>query len=168
MAHRRGGFAKKIDTVHWSLAQDSVVSLSAGVAAKNLLSAQHLPETLLRIRGEWAAGFAGVLANGVGTAVACGVILVPEGTGTTVLWSPIADGDAPWIWWDVFNLMYTEAVSDVIASQETLSRSRVVDSKAMRKVRNTELQLVVENATITGLSAGPVNVSFSGRVLAGT
>jgi len=168
VAHRRSGFAKKIETVHWTLAQDSVIGLSSGNAAKTVLTAQHLPETLLRIRGEWAGVFSGNLGDNRGVAVAAGLILVPEGTGTTVLWSPILDGDAPWIWWDVFNLMYQEAVTDVVSSQGTLSRARVMDSKAMRKSRNMELQWVVENATITGLTGNAVNVSMSARVLAGS
>jgi len=42
----------------------------------------------------------------------------------------------------------------------------VIDSKAMRKVRNREMQLVIENTTL--LSAGSVSVGVNGRVLAGS
>ncbi len=135
MGHGRGrGFAKKIDTVHWTLFQEAALSLSAGAVAFNALGAQHLPETLLRLRGEWAAVLSGASVTGVGVAVVAGLILVPEGTGTTVLWSPISDGDAPWIWWDALQLMYTEQVTDVTWSAVTSSGRRVVDSKAMRKL----------------------------------
>ena len=164
----RGRHAKKIDTVHWTFLAEAFTGFGAGAFAATALPAQHLPETLLRIRGEWAGNFDGALAGGNGVQLAGGLILVPEGTGTTVLWSPLTDGDAPWIWWDVFNLMYDEYVADVVQSSQVSSRSRVVDSKAMRKVRNTELQFVAEQATITGFVAGSVNVSIGARVLAGS
>jgi len=139
MAHRRGGFAKKIESVHWTLIQNRFVGQSAGTAAAVALSAQHLPETLMRIRGEWVCNLSGVAANATGTSVSMGLILVPEGTGTTVLWSPVSDGDAPWMWWDTMGLLYSEQVTDVVYSTQTSSGRRVVDSKAMRKSRNMEL-----------------------------
>jgi len=168
MAHRRSGFAKKIDTVHWTGLFEVTTGLAAGTVAVNALLAQHLPETLLRIRGEWAAAFSTQLADGTGISITAGLIQVPEGTATTVLWSPLTDSDAPWIWWDTFNLIYGEAVVDVIASQNTLSRARVIDSKAMRKLRNTELQWVVENATLGAMAAGAANVAIGARVLSGS
>jgi len=112
--------------------------------------------------------FGAVLAPGIGVCVTMGMILVPEGTGTTVLWSPFIDGDAPWIWWDAFNLLYRESVTDVIATQQTLSRHRVIDSKAMRKNRNRELQCVMETAQISGLSGATVDASVATRILAGS
>ncbi len=168
MAHRRGGFSKKIDVVHWTYGSFGETGTAAGVVAQNVLSAQHLPETLLRIRGEWMTGISTQGAPARGTSVTLGLILVPEGTGTTVLWSPITDGDAPWIWWDVINVVHQEVVADVIAVQGMMSGRRVIDSKAMRKVRNTELQVVFESATLPSLTA--VSVSWAGavRVLAGS
>ncbi len=165
---RRSGHAKKIDTVHWTLIDSVFAGFAAGTSAVNLLAAQHLPETLLRIRGRWAGNLLGAQAPGVGLSVFAGIIQVPEGTGTTVLWSPFTDGDAPWIWWDVMHFFYNEAVVDVIASQSTLADRREVDSKAMRKLRNTELQIVLENVTMSTFSASSVNMSLSGRVLSGS
>ena len=167
MARRRSGFAKTIDTVHWTLLQEGFVALSAGTGARSALASQHLPETLLRIRGEWAANISGAAANAVGLTVSMGLILVPEGTAQTVLWSPVTDGDAPWIWWDTMALLYSEQVTDVVYSSQTSSGRRVVDSKAMRKSRNMELQLVVENVTISGMTGASVNVAITARVLAG-
>jgi len=169
MARRRTGFQKKIDTVHWTYGSFATGSLGTGsIVGELVLAAQHLPETLLRIRGEWAARLEGLQPSSVGASVSAGLILVPEGTGATVLWSPITDGDAPWIWWDTFNLMYEEYVSDATWSSQTSDGRRVIDSKAMRKVRNTELQAVVENAPIPG-STG-VSCGFAGavRVLSGS
>ncbi len=168
MAHRRSGFAKKIDTVHWTLIQEAAINQAAGIVAFNASPAQHLPETLLRIRGEWAVDLGGAAADNVGVVVTAGLILVPEGTGTTVLWSPNTDGDAPWIWWDAMHLLYDEMVTDGNFSSQTASGRRVIDSKAMRKVRNTELQYVVENVTLSGLSTGPINAAMTARVLSGS
>ncbi len=164
----RSGFAKKIDTVHWTYGSFDSLSSAAGIVAVNVMSAQHLPETLLRIRGEWMAQFTGPLAPNAGIAVTVGLILVPEGTGTTALWSPVTDGDAPWIWWDVFHLIYREFVVDVVQAVQASSARRVLDSKAMRKIRNTELQFVVERAVIGGLSDVNTDVAGSLRVLAGS
>ncbi len=160
--------AKKIDTVHWAGAVWQFVGQTAGTAAQTLSAAQHLPETLLRMRGSWAANFNGALAPGVGVAVAMGIIQVPEGTGTTVLWSPDVDSDAPWIWWDTMHLLYSEQVTDVVGSVMSSAGRRVIDSKAMRKIRNTELQIVIEQSTISGMSAGSINSVGGLRVLSGS
>ncbi len=166
---RRSGFAKKIDTVHWTYGSFETIALaSAGVVAQNVLPAQHLPETLLRIRGEWAAALSAAAVSGVGAAVTIGLIQVPEGTGATVLWSPITDGDAPWIWWDTLNLIYREQVTDVNYSVMTSSGRRVIDSKAMRKIRNTEIQCVFEIGVYAGLTGVAADVVGAARFLAGS
>ncbi len=163
---RRTGFAKKIDTTHWTYGSFVFQAQAAGTAAVNLFSAQHLPETLLRLRGEWAVDIAGSQVDSRGVAISIGIIQVPEGTGTTVLWSPITDGDAPWIWWDTCFIGGEEAVTDVIGVQAMLGQQMVVDSKAMRKLRNTDVQCVIESTTIG--SALSVDVFFQGRFLAGS
>jgi len=166
MGHRRSGFAKKIEQVHWTVGSWASTSMAAGsTLGFNVLAAQHLPETLLRIRGEFAIALNGAQGSGIMAGVTCGLILVPEGTGTTVTWSPSTDGDAPWIWWDTYNLLYEEQVVDTIAAGLQGVR-RVIDSKAMRKVRNTELQFVAENSSISGTPT----IRFAGevRVLAGS
>ncbi len=165
MANRR--FAKKIDTVHWTgFAQASLALAAAGTVGATLNAAQHLPETLMRIRGEWGAVFDGPQAAGNFGRAHAGIILVPEGTGATVLWSPATDADAPWIWWDVFHFLYEEMVTDAIAAWPSGGNARVMDSKAMRKNRNQELQIVFENIPIVG--SGAMNFSVSGRVLSGS
>jgi len=163
---RRRSGGKKIDVVHWTYGSFAAGALTAGTVAANVLSAQHLPETLLRTRGSWSVNLDGAQAAGIGVSVAVGLIPVPEGTGSTVLWSPISDGDAPWIWWDTVELLYDEMVADVIASQNTASMVRVIDSKAMRHLRNQELQFVAENATI--FSATGVNIAGAVRILSGS
>ena len=85
--------------------------------------------------------------------------------GTTVLWSPVTDGDAPWIWNHYACIGHEESVVDVIGI-EGLGLSRmVIDNKAMRIVRNQEVQLVVENTTVG--NAGSVNAVGQVRTLFG-
>ncbi len=158
--------AKKIDTVHWTLFSWVTTGFAAGTVGINLLSAQHLPETLLRLRGRWGAHISSAVAPGLLASISVGIIQVPEGTGTTVLWSPQTDGDAPWIWWDQVFIGHEEAVVDAIGVQSIAGQQVVIDSKAMRKLRNTELQLVAENATIN--SAVSVDLYGGGRALAGS
>ena len=165
MARPRGGYQKKIDSVHWTVGSFTIQGLAAGVAGITVAAAQHLPETLLRIRGEFLASLSSAVADGVGVGLTMGLILVPEGTGTTVLWSPSTDGDAPWIWWDTAQLFYTEQATDD-AWPVGVQVRRIIDSKAMRKVRNTELQFVAENSTL--LAAGSIDVAGEVRVLAGS
>ncbi len=166
MAHRRGGFQKKIDTLHWTYGSFGPVARSAGTTGETVYPAQHLPETIMRIRGEYVAYADATQAPGGQIALGLGLILVPEGTGTTVLWSPITDGDAPWIWVDYAIIGYEEMVADVIDVPGITSVRRVIDSKAMRKVRNREVQFVVENATT--LTAMTANISGNVRLLAGS
>ena len=166
----RGRHAKKIQTVHWQAgAPVNVVGIaSAGISGVNLLAAQHLPETILRMRGEWMCAFNGALGTASGARLVAGMILVPDGTGSTVTWSPIADSDAPWIWYDVIHLDYQEYVVDAVQSAQASSARRLIDSKAMRVNRNQELQFVVENEDPGTLSGQAANVLAHVRVLSGS
>ncbi len=165
MSPRRSGYQKKLDSVHWTNGGVFVSALSSGTIGATFLNAQHLPETLLRIRGEFTAWPSAAGAPGRAIFVTVGLILVPEGTGTTVTWSPFSDADAPWIWWDTAMIAHEEMVVDVIACQNVLSVRKVIDNKAMRRIRNQELQLVVENTTAA--SAMAVDVNVDARVLSG-
>jgi len=163
MARRRSG--KKIDFVHWVRVAGSSFAQAAGSVGINLSVAQHEPETLLRMRGSILSFVDAAPAPGAAVSVGVGVCLVPEGTGTTVLWSPLTDGDAPWVWVELFTLVYDETVTDVIAVQQAMSFRAVIDNKAMRIVRNQEFQLVVEQVTLT--SAMAINTAVELRVLSG-
>ena len=163
-----GRHAKKIDTVYWTGFHTVVVGhgLAAGTVASTLLAAQHLPETILRMRGEVFVQGVGALGSNLSCFVTVGAILVPEGTGTSVLWSPFTDADAPWFWWEQMYIGNEESVVDTINSPLLIAARRIIDSKAMRKVRNREVQFVAENTTLaTGLS---VDVTVGGRILAGS
>ncbi len=164
MPRRRSG--KKIDFVHWTGFVHGFFSQAAGVAGQNVFPAAHEPETSLRTRGQLLAYVDGASAPGGLAEIGVGMILVPEGTGTTVLWSPLTDSDAPWFWYERFFLGYEEYVVDVIDSPIASGFRTVIDSKAMRITRNQEIQMVVEN--ITHLAAVAVNVAVGGRSLSGT
>ncbi len=164
MARRRSG--KKIDFVHWVGVQGQANGLSAGSVALTLLAAQHDPETALRLRGEWTCRADTTQAPGGAVQISVGCIYVPEGTGTTVLWSPFTDADAPWLWWDSATIAYEEMVTDVIDIPQLTGVRRVIDNKAMRIVRNSELQFVIENVTLQ--TAMAVNTTIAGRMLSGT
>jgi len=166
----RGRHQKKIETVHWTVG-NSINSLGQAIntnAAFLLFPAQHLPETLLRMRGEWVCSLVTTQASASGSRVIAGIIQVPEGTGTTVLWDPSGDGDAPWIWWDTMQLMYVEYVADQVSAQAAGSARRVIDSKAMRKQRNTELQFVISTEDPGALTGVSVNVLAVVRALSGS
>ncbi len=157
MANRRG---KKIDYTHWTYS--AWVSLAQGVGTSvgaTVFAAQHQPETLLRFRGNHVGFLDGAGAPGEFLEVGVGLILVPEGTGSTVLWSPIADGDAPWIWVDYYHLAHEELVVDVVDVQLGSYRSSI-DNKAMRIIRNQEVQVVTE---VSNLSSGS-DINVAGQV----
>ena len=134
MARRRG--TKKIDYTHWSRLSFATLGLAAGTVGITSIPAVHEPETLLRMRGGLTAYVDGVQTSGDSATIAVGLILVPEGTGTTVLWSPISDADAPWIWVDNFLLGVELSLSTTQLVDNLLSYRSVMDSKAMRIVRN--------------------------------
>jgi len=164
MPRRRSG--KKIDFVHWAYATGNQAALSAGTAAVTMFVAQHLPETIMRMRGEVLTAIDALQSSPASCNIGVGLILVPEGTGTTVLWSPITDGDAPWMWVDYHTIAHEEVVTDVIAQPLASTYRGVIDSKSMRIVKNMEIQCVWENVTIgAGIN---VNSFVQVRALAGT
>ncbi len=141
----------------------SLATTSVGV---NIFAAAHEPETILRVRGEYAAYLDGAATPGIRVAVTAGLILVPEGTGTTVLWAPGDDPDAPWLWYDAATLAHEEMVIDVLAIPGMSYVRRVIDNKAMRITRNQEVQFVVQNVSLG--TASSINATISGRILSGT
>ena len=160
MARRRGGRAPN---VHWTGFGASALSFAAGTVASTLSVAAHGTETLMRTRGSLVGFGDGALVTGAMAIISVGFILVPEGSGTTVTWSPRTDRDAPWFYWTSFVLAYEEYVTDVIWSSQTSEYREVIDSKAMRVQRNQEVQFVAENTTLGG--AMTVNLAVEGRFL---
>ena len=161
---RRFPERKKVVNWHWTRGAGSFLAQAAGTGALTLLAAQHQRETCIRMRGELTAWPDGNPVTGAAAIIAVGVILVPQGSGGTVLWSPTSDFDAPWMFYSSFVLVYEEMVTDVIDVPVLSGLRQVIDSKAMRIIRpDVEAQLVVENTTIGG--ALTVNVHFEARLL---
>ncbi len=148
---------------HWTPFSVHSAAQGAGAVALTAIAAQHDRETIMRTRGELLVNLDATQAPGGRAQISAGLILVPEGTGTTVLWSPFTDGDAPWFWYWTGMIGYEEMVTDVIDVPGITSARVVMDSKAMRRIRNQEVQWVVENSTIA--SAISVNIDAVGRFL---
>ncbi len=157
---------RKIGWKHWTGFTGGATGFAAGTIGVMLAAAQHEPETILRTRGQLLAYVDGTQAPGGLTSVGMGMAIVPEGTGTTVLWSPITDADAPWFWYTRFHLGYEEMVTDVVDVPAVSGYREAIDSKAMRKgPQSTEVQLVIES--VTALTAVAINLLISGRFLTG-
>ncbi len=167
MPRRRGGFQKKIDYTRWVGGQVNAFALGAGTSGQIFASSvADRAETLLRTRGKVVCWVVGPEAPPVSADIGMGLIVVPSGTGATVTSSPIADENAPWLWYTRFTIGYEEMVTDVIDIPGLSIFREVVDSKAMRIIRpDREIQFVVENTTVSG--ALSVNISFNARMLFG-
>ncbi len=158
--------AKKIHTLRWAGIAGASLGQAAGSVAINILAAGAPAETVLRIRGELMAWLDGAQEPSKEVLVSAGMILVPEGQGSTVIWDPFNDVNAPWIWYSEFSLTYDEQVLNVIASSVQAAKRVEIDNKAMRKGGpDEELQFVVTNTTFGG--SGSVNLSLAGRILLG-
>ncbi len=157
---------RKIDQTRWVNSSFIFGAFSAGTVAATVLAAQSSNDTILRTRGILRAWLDSTQAPGVGVDVAVGMCVVPDGPGTTVLWSPVTDANAPWFWYTRFTLAYEEMVTDVIDVPGMTSFTEVIDSKAMRKIPpDSEVQVVAENVTL--LAAGSINVCSGSRMLLG-
>jgi len=162
----RARAGKKLDHTTWRLSNGFFSAQAAGTAALNFSTVGTQPATLLRIRGE-VCGYADAAdAPGAASLLTYGVILVPEGTGATVLFDPFTDGNAPWLLYGQALIAYEEKVTDVIDVPGITSFRHAIDNKAMRIIRpDVEMQFVITNTTL--LSAGAVNLSYGLRWLEG-
>ena len=157
---------KKLDQTAWELSTGSVSAQGTGSVAFQFSSVGTDPSTLLRIRGEVVGFTDGANAPGLGVYVAYGIILVPEGTGATVLFDPEADANAPWLLYGSSFLGYEEQVTDVIDIPGISSFRDKIDNKAMRIIRpDMEMQFVFTNASV--FTAESVNLAYHLRWLSG-
>ncbi len=157
----RGRPGKKLDHTRWEVSTGQFLAQSAGSVAFNFSAAATQPATLLRMRGEILGFIDAVATPGVLVSVTYGIILVPEGTGTTVLFDPLLDGNAPWLLWGTGILGYEEMVTDVVDVPGISSFRNVIDNKAMRIIRpDVEMQFVMNNATIGTAHATALTVAL--------
>ena len=157
---------KKIRYTRWEGIQQTFAGRAAGSAGANVISAASDPQTIMRTRGELVISLDGTQAPGSLVSIGIGMILVPEGSGSTPAWIPISDPNAPWFWYEQVVLGYEEMVTDVVSSQGFQLFRKTVDSKAMRIQRSdVEVQMAIENVTL-GVAA-EVTAAFTGRMLIG-
>jgi len=162
---RRPG--KTIDNLRWSGgAVLQAAALSAGTAGQTALAAGVPRETIMRTRGEVLVFLDGASSPGKSALISMGLVLVPQGQGTTVIWDPFDDAEAPWFWYQETTIGYEEPVIDVVDVPGISSTRIIVDSKAMRKANvDEEVQFVVTNTTVS--SAATVNIVAAFRFLLG-
>ncbi len=157
MANRR---SPRRGDLRWVFTQLNFAAISSGgVSAQTAISAGTQPETIMRTRGELLVWIDASPAQGEVQGVGFGLIVMPEGQGTTVISSPISDGNAPFYWFEAFGLASEDTG---VARQEGLHMLRVpIDSKAMRRVRpDKEVQLVMESVAFSGATVVNAIVSF--------
>ncbi len=167
MARRGRSFAKKIDNLRWIGFNGSFGALASGsTSAFTMLGATAMPDTIMRTRGQILVYVDSTQAPGVSSRVGIGMVAVPEGQSTTVIWSPLTDPNAPWFWYTSFAIGYEEMVTDVIDAPITAYRE-TIDSKAMRRLAaDVEVQVVIESATVLGAGVA-LNGHVDGRCLLG-
>ena len=112
MARARGG--KRIQELRWSLVTGRATALAPGSVAVNMLPAQTFGQTVMRTRGELLVWLDGAQAPGSLCRWAFGLVVVPEGQGTTVVWAPLTDPNAPWFAYQSGHLGYEEFVIDAV------------------------------------------------------
>ena len=121
----------------------------------------------MRIRGSLEVYLDVATAIAVGDMIwwAAGMIVMPEGQGSTVVSSPIADGNAPWVWYAT-GVLASELAGTWEGAEGGFFHREVIDSRAMRIIRpDRELQLVVEATDIAGTSV--LNFAVNARFLLG-
>ena len=159
---------KKIDNVFWGSSGAGFLAVGAGSdAGFNAIGVGTQAATLLRVRGSFRAWLDGVQDPGVSIVlVQAGLILVPEGSGVTVQYSPASDSNAPWLYYTSGIISYEESVANVIAISGLDMFEDRIDNKAMRRIRpDVEVQFVVSNTAIQGTAA--INAAFGVRILQG-
>ena len=114
--------------------------------------------TLVRTRGELLVQLETVGAAGDGWRVAAGLCIVSEnafGVGITAVPTPIADDSWDgWLWYWTGTLSAVSANESEVSSSLAAQARIVIDSKAMRKVKASDVIIavveIVESGTITG------------------
>jgi len=123
--------------------------------------------TIVRIRGSLTMGLSSVASALDGfSRVGVGLCIVSEnafGVGVTAVPSPIVDiAWDGWIWYNIGDLAaYTTTLTNSHGSQ---TKELQIDSKAMRKIKNTDVLIaVLETAAEVGTAV--FNMTLNTRVL---
>ena len=157
---------KRIRVVRWEGVAMSDLARTAGTIGKTAVASDTEPSTIMRTRGELIIYLSTANAPGIFARYGFGISCVPEGTGATVLRSPLTDQNAPWFVYHAGHLGYDEMVTDVVQAHGLSGHRVQIDSKAMRKCPpDVEVQAVLELVTID--AAATINWAFVGRILMG-
>ena len=159
MANRRSSFrrsAPKRVTTWEGVAIDMIGIDAAGISAVMITEAvlENMPNpTIVRIRGElMVTNNAGVSTSASSGFCTVGAMLVDSralaaGIGSMEL--PSTNVGSDWMYWDVFN--FGEQVANEVDNNDLSVNRKVVDSKAMRKVKpNQALVLIAQVQTCVG------------------
>ncbi len=123
---------------------------------------ENVPEpTVVRIRGSYV--YSETAIDGT-AACAMGIMLVDKAAlavGIGSLPTPLADIGSDWIWWDIFGLDNVGTV----AADPVRTGSRMIDSKAMRKVKMNEQLVLITEVVALGAAAAVVTIAGGVRVL---
>ncbi len=171
MANRRSGRGKVIDKVRWT--GDTIFSSPAQAASIVGIELFQAPETeaftIMRTRGIIALWLDGAQATSIGVHTSFGLHVVPKGTDSSVTSSPIGEAEADWFAFGHGILAYEEMVVDAVQASGMSGHRFEVDSKAMRKMKpGQEIQLVLQVATVSGLTTSSVNWAGQLRFLLGS
>ena len=166
MARPRSSFAKTVDYKSWAIVPSS--STDFGTAAIVVLGglAFSLPQTILRIRGNFCVAFDGA-SDAQQTVFGLGVGLVSTDAFNTAgaVPGPLSDADYPWLYWQSIPLKVTLKIAAEAADDVMASFRADIDSKAMRKVKpNMTLCYVIEQTVARNLDVETSHL----RVLLGT
>ena len=153
-------------STRWLFSQQFLGAVTSGAtAAVTLITTGTGTETILRTRGELLVWLDSTPAANETQGWAAGLIVMPEGQSTTVVSSPITDGNAPYYWYEQGGIA-SEDTAPVGDSLGIKAARIVVDSKAMRIIRpDREVQFVVETQAFVGTAV--VNFLLSTRTLVG-
>jgi len=173
MTHRRGGTFRRAapSLKSWQSTNDGIKnfplsgSIALGVAGTTGTPISFIGSvtvddfTVLRTRGMWSAG-ADLTTAGDAIQVSVGLGIIPNVVGQAAFPSPIVDAD-----WDGWFLHETIMLLAGGTSASLEQDSRVVDTKAMRKVHGGDSVLAsFDAANINGTTA-TVGFEFWARFL---
>ncbi len=151
-------------TLHGRIPSIDVAEGTVAIGDVGALSTE--PFTLLRTRGRVMMSLD---SGGLNEHVSCamGLIVVSEnafGIGVTAVPSPVTDGTEDWIWHDFFQVNSGEEAAVV---NDYLTVRLSVDSKAMRKLRQGEVLVIVAEIADSVDATGNVTFSYGFRQLIG-
>jgi len=124
--------------------------------------------TIVRLRGELIVYLSALDLVAEGFRWFFGICIVSENAaaiGVTAIPSPLAD--IAWDGWFVYETGTLESASGTIGNSENIGMindRRTVDSKAMRKVHNTDVVVAVLETSELG-DGSTMHASFSSRML---